>query len=40
MFGVNVSGSEIFLYKKDGDDAYLFTFQKGRLSKIDFWSPC
>ena len=31
---------EKVLYKKGGDDAFVFTFVNGLLSKIEYWSPC
>jgi len=40
IFGVKISGSEKVLYNKGADDAFVFTFIKGRLVKIEYWSPC
>lgn len=40
IFGVKVSGSEKVIYNKGADDAYIFTFSKGKLLKIEYWSPC
>ena len=31
---------EKVLYNKGGDDAFVFTFVNGLLSKIEYWSPC
>lgn len=40
IFGVKLDGHEKMLYFKGADDALIFTFVKGRLAKIEFWSPC
>jgi len=40
IFGVKVEGGEKMLYFKGADDALVFSFTKGRLAKIQYWSPC
>lgn len=36
IFGCKISGDEKILYKKGGDDAFVFTFVNGLLSKIEY----
>jgi hypothetical protein len=40
IFGVKVDGSDKMLYHKGADDGYLFKFSKGKLTEIEYWSPC
>jgi len=40
IFGIKVSGNETLLYSKGADDGLIFKFSNGRLTKMEYWSPC
>jgi len=40
IFGIKVDGSDKMLYHKGADDGYHFKFSKGKLTEIEYWSPC
>ena len=40
IFGVKVDGSNKMLYHKGADDGYYFKFLKGKLTYMEYWSPC
>ena len=39
IFGIKITDS-VKLYHRGAEDALVFTFFKGRLVKIEYWSPC
>lgn len=40
IFGIKVSGNETVLYNKGADDGLICKFSRGRLTKMEYWSPC
>ena len=40
IFGVKVSENEVTMFHENADDALVFSFVGGLLSKITYWSPC
>ncbi|MET4081750.1 hypothetical protein ABIB40_001699 [Pedobacter sp. UYP30] len=40
MFAVKVTENKISIFYKNSDDALVFSFAGGLLSKITYWSPC
>ncbi|WP_316779883.1 hypothetical protein [Pedobacter antarcticus] len=40
IFGVKIDGDRILLHQMGKDDAFIFAFVNGRLSKLGYWSPC
>ncbi|MFN8863648.1 MAG: hypothetical protein ACK500_12875 [Flavobacteriales bacterium] len=40
IFSTQADGEIVSLFFKGADDALVFTFKKGRLSNMRYWSPC
>jgi hypothetical protein len=40
LFSIKLNNDGVKLYHENADDALLFTFTDGLLSKIEYWSPC
>ncbi|CAG5069394.1 hypothetical protein DYBT9623_02130 [Dyadobacter sp. CECT 9623] len=40
LFENGQNGNTVLLQSKDSDDGLMFTFERGRLVKMEYWSPC
>ncbi|KAA0992967.1 hypothetical protein [Dyadobacter aurulentus] len=40
LFENNLNGNTILLRSEKNDDGIMFTFEHGKLSKMQYWSPC